>query len=148
MSRSTSGSDSRSSGVMLPKRSTVPISAASSLSMISAVRPCSIKTLTGAPGTIIVDICDSTSWRFSSSLLISTFQPINFAASRTFCPFLPIARDNCVSSTITSICRSIMSRIVTRLILAGLKACVAKPIGSSEYSIISIFSPRNSRIID
>ena len=35
-----------------------------------------------------------------------------------------------------------------RLTLAGLKACVANTTGSSEYSMISIFSPRSSRIMD
>ena len=36
--------------------------------------------------------------------LMSIFQPSSLAARRTFCPFLPIASDNCVSSTITSSC--------------------------------------------
>jgi hypothetical protein len=39
-------------------------------------------------------ICSSISARFSSSLLMSIFQPVSLAASLTFCPFLPIARDN------------------------------------------------------
>ena len=46
--------------------------------------------------------CASTSRRFSSSLLMSMRQPVNLAARRTFCPFLPIARESCLSSTITS----------------------------------------------
>ena len=35
-----------------------------------------------------------------------------------------------------------------RLTFAGLSACVANTTGSSEYSMMSIFSPRSSRMID
>ena len=38
--------------------------------------------------------------------------------------------------------------MVTRLILAGLSAWVANVTGSSENSMMSIFSPRSSRMID
>ena len=40
------------------------------------------------------------------------------------------------------------STIATRVILAGLSAFVANTTGSSEYSMMSIFSPRSSRMID
>src|SRR5262249_42880062 len=58
--------------------------------------------------------CASTSRRFSSSLLMSIRHPVSFAARRTFWPFLPIASDNCLSSTTTSITRSLSSTIDTR----------------------------------
>ena len=35
-----------------------------------------------------------------------------------------------------------------RLTFAGLSACVANVTGSSEYSMMSIFSPRSSRMMD
>ena len=47
-------------------------------------------------------ISASTSWRFSSSLLMSMRQPTSLAARRTFWPFLPMARESCLSSTTTS----------------------------------------------
>ena len=48
----------------------------------------------------------------------------------------------------TSMCRISGSTIATRVIFAGLKALVAKTTGSSENWMMSIFSPRNSRMID
>ena len=51
--------------------------------------------------------------RFSSSSLMSIFQPSNFAARRTFCPFLPIARESWLSSITTSRCLSELSTTVT-----------------------------------
>ena len=74
-------------------------------------------------------------------------QPVSFAASRTFCPFLPIASDNCLSSTTTSITRSLSSTMETRWTLAGLSALVTNMTGSSDHSTMSIFSPRSSRMI-
>ena len=79
---------------------------------------------------------------------MSIFQPVSLAASRTFWPFLPIASDNCLSSTTTSITRSASSTIDTRCTLAGLIALVTNRIGSSDHSTMSIFSPRSSRMID
>src|SRR5262249_5824064 len=91
--------------------------------------------------------CASTSFRFSSSLLMSMRHPVSFAASRTFCPFLPMASDSCLSSTTTSITRSFSSTMDTRWTFAGLSALVTKTIGSSDHSTMSIFSPRSSRMI-
>jgi hypothetical protein len=93
-------------------------------------------------------ICCSTSWRFSSSLLMSIFHCSSFAARRTFWPFLPIASDSWVSSTITSSCFSPRSVIETRLTFAGCSAFSANVVISSENSMMSIFSPRSSRMID
>ncbi len=78
---------------------------------------------------------------------MSIFQPVSFAARRTFCPFLPIASDSCLSSTTTSITRLTSSTMVTRCTRAGLIAWVTNSSGSSEYSTMSIFSPRSSRMI-
>ena len=75
-------------------------------------------------------------------------QPVSFAARRTFWPFLPMASDSCLSSTITSMTRSRSSTIETRCVFAGLSALVTNAIASSENSTMSIFSPRNSRIMD
>ena len=59
---------------------------------------------------------------------MSMRQPVSFAASRTFWPFLPIASDSCLSSTITSITRSRSSTIETRCTFAGLSALVTNAI--------------------
>ncbi len=120
------------SGVIPPNCSTVPTPASTSFSSTFSLSPWSSSTETGAPGTTSVAISDSTSCRFSSSLLMSIRQPNSLAASRTFWPFLPMARESCVSSTITSICFPARSTIVTLAILAGLSALVTKTTGSSE----------------
>ena len=52
-------------------------------------------------------------------------------ASRTFCPFFPIAKESCESSTITSSFRFSGSVIWTRVTLAGLKAFWANATVSS-----------------
>ena len=83
----------------------------------------------------------------SFSLLMSMRQPVSVAASRTFWPFLPIASDSCLSSTTTSMTRPPSSTIDTRWTFAGLSALVTNTIGSSEYSTMSIFSPRSSRMM-
>ena len=141
------GTSPSSSSVMSASCSTVVIPAAISFSITPS--PSSVTCSIGVCGApCMADICCSTSWRFSSSLLMSIFQPSSFAASRTFWPFLPIAKDNCVSSTITSSCFSVRSAMETRLTLAGCNAFSANVVISSEYSIMSIFSPRNSRMID
>ena len=62
---------------------------------------------------------------------MSIRQPISFEASRTFCPFLPIASESWLSSTTTSRCFSVASRTVTRLTLAGCSAFSANVTGSS-----------------
>ena len=72
---------------------------------------------------------------------MSIFQPSSFAASRTFWPFLPMASDNCVSSTITSSCFSVRSVIETRLTLAGCSAFSAKVVISSrELDDVDLFA--------
>ncbi len=110
--------------------------------------PTPFSSVSGVPGAVNATICASISWRFSSSLLMSMFQPISLLARRTFCPFLPMASESCVSSTITSMCRVSASMICTRVTFAGLNAFCAKMAVSSEYGIMSIFSPRSSRMID
>jgi hypothetical protein len=79
---------------------------------------------------------------------MSIRQPISFEARRTFCPFLPIANDSWLSSTTISMIFSGLSTMDTRLIFAGLIALVAKVTVSSFHWMMSIFSPRNSRMID
>ena len=78
---------------------------------------------------------------------MSIFQPVSFAASRTFWPFLPIASDSCRSSTTTSITRFSSSTMLTRWTRAGESALVTNVTGSSDHSTMSIFSPRSSRMI-
>src|SRR5216684_3762436 len=56
-----------------------------------------MSTETGAPGATSAAMADSTSCRFSSSLLMSMRQPSSFAARRTFCPFFPMASESCES---------------------------------------------------
>jgi hypothetical protein len=66
--------------------------------------------------------------------LISIFIPISADASRTFCPFLPIASESWSSSTTQS--RDIVPSSwwigETRVILAGASAFCANVIRSSE----------------
>jgi hypothetical protein len=50
---------------------------------------------------------------------MSIFHTSSLAASRTFCPFLPMASESCESSTITSMCFSIGSMMLTRLFWRG-----------------------------
>ena len=78
---------------------------------------------------------------------MSILQPVSFAARRTFWPFLPIASESCLSSTITSTTGSSVSMTVTRCTRAGLMALVTNVTGSSDHSTMSIFSPRSSRMI-
>ena len=103
--------------------------------------------LTGVPPPLMAAIASSTSRRFWSSLLMSMRQLSSFAASRTFWPFLPIANESCDSSTMTSMCCTSGSTTFTRETLAGLRAQRTISKGSSMYSIMSIFSPRISRMI-
>src|SRR6266849_3961576 len=110
--------------------STVATPAALNFSINPSPRPGTFSSGVDAEPTR-ADICCSTSCRFSSSLLISIFQPSSFAASRTFCPFLPMARESWLSSTTTSRCLSLASTTVTRLTFAGCSAFSAKVTASS-----------------
>jgi hypothetical protein len=77
--------------------------------------------------------------------------PVSFAASRAFCPFLPIASESWLSGTITSAdgCSSPSSgsRTVTDDTFAGDSARATNVAGSCDHSMMSIFSPRSSRLI-
>src|SRR2546422_36855 len=108
------------SGVISASFSIEEMPCASIFSMVFGPTPFSSES--GVPGAVSAAICASISCRFSSSLLMSMFHPISLLATRTFCPFLPMASDNCVSSTITSRCRVSGSTICTRVTLAGLGA--------------------------
>ena len=70
----------------------------------------------------------------SVSPLISIFNPMRADARRTFCPFLPIARESCSSSTTQSRLMVPSSWWIgeTRVIFAGASAFCAKVIRSSE----------------
>src|ERR1022692_673592 len=148
ISGSMPGISCNCSGVMPPSLSMTLTPASASLPASSSTKPYAINADTGSGGLTRAAMADSTSWRFSSSLLMSTFHPSSLAARRTFWPFLPMASESCESSTITSMCFSSASTMVTRLIFAGLNACVANVTASSEYSMMSIFSPRSSRMMD
>ncbi len=126
--------------------STELIPAASIFSMVFAPTPAN--DVNGVVGAVSAVICSSISWRFSSSLLMSMSQPISLLASRTFCPFLPMASESCESSTITSSFLFSGSVICTRVTFAGLKAFCANATVSSLYGMMSIFSPRSSRMMD
>ena len=85
---------------------------------------------------------------------MSTRKPVSFAASRAFCPFLPIARESWLSGTITSTVRSSSSGVpsassetVTDDTLAGESARATNTAESGDHSTMSIFSPRSSRLI-
>src|SRR2546426_351465 len=108
------------SGVISASFSIEEMPCASIFSMVFGPTPFSSES--GVPGAVSAAICASISCRFSSSLLMSMLHPISLLARRTFCPFLPMASDNCVSSTITSRCRVSGSTICTRVTLAGLSA--------------------------
>ena len=82
----------------------------------------------------------------SDSLLMSTFHPVSFAASRAFCPRRPMARESLLSGTTT---RALLleSLISTRDTSAGQSELPIKTLGSSLHSIRSIFSSSNSATI-
>ena len=71
---------------------------------------------------------------------MSIFQPVNLAASLTFWPSLPIAKDNWLSSTTTLAALFSSSTIVTSITLAGLKALDISSSGNLLHFIMSIFS--------
>ena len=154
------GTASRSSGANSANCSTVVMSAEFSFLMIPGVSP---EMDSNGVAAWRRWISSSISARFSSSLLMSMRQPINFDASRTFCPFFPIASDNWLSSTMISMIRSgggstsgevgsysvsDAARMDTRLTCAGLIALVANVTTSSDHWMMSIFSPRSSRMMD
>ena len=72
-------------------RSTVSMPAAFSFSTIPSSSP---GTDNGAGSVPSPSNWASTSRRFSSSLLMSIFQPVSLAARRTFWPFLPMANES------------------------------------------------------
>ncbi|MBT9148636.1 MAG: hypothetical protein DDT28_00046 [Dehalococcoidia bacterium] len=80
------------------------------------------------------------------ALLISIFQPLSFAASRTFCPSLPMASDNCPSGTTTTAAAS-AGFVSTRNICAGLSALAMNILGSGCHRTTSTFSPCSSLIM-
>src|SRR5258708_1632635 len=134
------------SGVIPASFSTWVMPAASIFSIVLGPTPAN--AVNGVVGAVRAVICSSISRRFSSSLLMSMSQPISLLASRTFCPFFPIARESCESSTITSSFFVSGSIICTRVTFAGLSAFCANATVSSLYGMMSIFSPRSSRMID
>ena len=77
---------------------------------------------------------------------MSIFQPVNLAARRTFCPFLPIARESWSSLTLTLAIFSSSSILISST-LAGANAFVINLTGSASQVIISIFSPFSSSTI-
>ena len=67
----------------------------------------------------------------------------SFEANRTFCPRLPMASESWSSGTMTSMSRFVWS-MTTLEITAGASAFTTYLAGSGLYSMMSIFSPRNS----
>ncbi len=105
----------------------------------------------------------ATSALTACSLLISIRAPMRAAASRTFWPRLPIARESWSSSTmhsrvgtgstgspsapISGSPSSSAGMAETRVIFAGESAFCAYVMRSSEYWMMSMRSPRSSRMI-
>src|SRR5690242_11223203 len=75
----------------------------------------------------------------SSGRTISMRQPVSRAASRAFCPRLPIASESCRSGTITNAVWS-DSRNSTEIGFTGLSAFATNFAGSGSHRIMSIFS--------
>ncbi len=75
---------------------------------------------------------------------MSIFHPVRRAASRTFCPFFPMARDNCESATTTR-ADFFSSSTPTFSMVAGFNASAINTLGSEVQVMMSIFSPRSSR---
>src|SRR5437867_1107585 len=76
--------------------------------------------------------------------MISIFQPVSLAASRTFCPLRPMASESWLSATTTS-ADFFSSSKPTFSITAGFKASAMKTRESCVHAMMSIFSPRSSR---
>ena len=74
---------------------------------------------------------------------MSILYPVSRAASRAFCPSLPIARDNWSSGTTT---RQLLPSpsSVTLSTSAGASAAATYSAGSSLHLMMSTFSPRSS----
>src|SRR5207245_295234 len=87
----------------------------------------------------------------SDSLLMSIRIPVSLAASRAFWPFLPMASESWLSGTTMSAVASASdspgSPIVTDDTLAGDSARATNVAGSCDHSMMSIFSPRSSRLM-
>ena len=66
--------------------------ASMSFCAIFSPTPCGSRLRSSSTMRAMRAISASTSWRFSSSLLMSMRQPTSLAARRTFWPFLPMAR--------------------------------------------------------
>ncbi len=77
------------------------------------------------------------------SELMSSFQPVSWAASRTFWPRRPMASESWSSGTMISIAL-FCSSSRTRDTSAGCSALQTKRAGSSSQGTMSIFSPRSS----
>ena len=82
---------------------------------------------------------------------MSMRMPVSLAARRAFCPFLPMASDSWLSGTITSadgLTLAVLgSMIATDDTLAGDSARATNVAGSCDHSMMSIFSPRSSRLM-
>ena len=77
---------------------------------------------------------------------MSILYPVSLAASLAFCPFIPIASDNCLSGT-TTFASFVSGSANANTTVAGDKAFSMKIPGFSSHSTISIFSPLNSSLI-
>jgi hypothetical protein len=88
-------------------------------------------------------IASSSIWRNFDSLMMSSFQPVSWDASRTFCPRRPIASESLSSGT-TSSMPLFASSMMTRETSAGAIALQTKRAGSRSQGTMSIFSPRSS----
>ena len=80
---------------------------------------------------------------YRASLITSRCHLVSFEASRTFCPFFPMAIERNSSGTITSMAL-FSSSIITLDISAGASALHTNFAGSICQGIISIFSPLSS----
>src|SRR5207247_1852551 len=87
----------------------------------------------------------------SASRLRSRRMPVSLAASRAFWPFLPIASESWLSGTMTSAdgwpSGSLGAVITTDDTFAGDSARATNVAGSCDHSMMSIFSPRSSRLM-
>ncbi len=118
--------------------------AASSASTISALPPAKPSS------AALASSASARSLSISDSLLMSMRMPVSLAASRAFCPFLPIASESWLSGTITSAAGGaspVSSPTVTDDTLAGDSARATNVVGSCDHSMMSIFSPRSSRLM-
>ena len=82
----------------------------------------------------------------SASLLISIPYPVSFAASLTFCPCLPIAKESCCSET-TILAFFSSSSATAETTFAGLNALTISCAELLSHSMISICSLPSSLTI-